>query len=366
MNDFSFLLEKRLQNYKKKVHVIIYLGFICIIAPPAVPLRGEKDVYTMEPIKPLERINDVNCPQLEYVREFCGKHMKSIRYVIAPDKDARKPYVGVIQREENVLFFVDRYNKRKIPFSKELERYEKSSDISKQLQLYGLDKEKFWYLLLFILDYSRGESIGDVALKSARQELDELFKAVDESKGEMTLTLEIKNDSGQNDYFRVTQPRGLLFLSSLYREAEEKVMSDMQLNGLVWPRDKALMEALRNNRGKELDFSFINEIDNQPDDCLPVPNRERTTLTAWYFYHMLRAFVEPIHIENPRKKARELGTRSGIRTFLDVMGMEILSTPALADYIKGANVNELRENSRYVSAFEPRREVTGKEVGEKD
>lgn len=74
-----------------------------------------------------------------------------------------------------------------------LDRYLQNEELQRTIQAFGLDQDKFWYLLLFVYDYVEDLSQNSISFKeSEREELDELLKAL---KGSSCLIL--RNDKRQ-------------------------------------------------------------------------------------------------------------------------------------------------------------------------
>lgn len=114
---------------------------------------------------------------LEYITIYSNKYF--------PGFD---PDTGEQTNEEKSSQFALRYN-NSIGNKFTKDDYLRFRKIQSTLKAYQLDRDKFWYFLLFIYDYSLCAGNGIHRLASPIEELEELFKAIDNN-------LEITNGLG--------------------------------------------------------------------------------------------------------------------------------------------------------------------------
>ena len=108
--------------------------------------------------------------ELDYVRELAWR----INTVIFEDvdEDGNISYCG--QLGDWMRMFIRRYNSDKIQCKVTQNAFESNDDIIEVLEAYGLDIEKFWYLLLFIYDITIQRTC-DVTLCDDRSDHEKLL-----------------------------------------------------------------------------------------------------------------------------------------------------------------------------------------------
>ncbi|BBE18834.1 hypothetical protein AQPE_3003 [Aquipluma nitroreducens] len=119
------------------------------------------------------------------------------------------------------------------------EDYKKDNEIQRILSGFGFDSEKFWYLLLFIFDYSYGSCIDGVYwAESPREQLDKLTDAIDDNTSvidingiptfikEAKLTLKIKG----NHSITINNPIAIYYLAFSTDSALKKIKPDSIMN----------------------------------------------------------------------------------------------------------------------------------------
>lgn len=163
----------------------------------------------MKSVDEFSKAADNQFPRLDYVVDFGLDYYPSY-YIDAADSDqpiekTRKG--GTIISDvfvegdptrykaityTNILYsFIGRYNKRKIECPFTIEEYCKESNIQKLVSELELDKEKFWYFVLFAYDFSKGSSYDGVTIKrtNSKDEFRKIVEFVDKHKTDLTITL---------------------------------------------------------------------------------------------------------------------------------------------------------------------------------
>lgn len=110
--------------------------------------------------------------ELDYVRELAWR----INTVIFEDvdEDGNISYCG--QLGDWIRMFIRRYNSDEIQCKVTQSAFESNNDIIEVLEAYGLNIEKFWYLLLFIYDLTVMRTT-NVALEDDRSDYEKLLEA---------------------------------------------------------------------------------------------------------------------------------------------------------------------------------------------
>ena len=107
----------------------------------------------MEDIKPIDKFT-----LDKYVKEEDDllEYVKQVAMEFCPDV-----YEGTYILETQALdIFKNRYNQKFITNKFSYADYKKEDSIQKALQGIGIDINKFWYLVLFVFDYSNGSCLG--------------------------------------------------------------------------------------------------------------------------------------------------------------------------------------------------------------
>lgn len=103
--------------------------------------------------------NDCYTPQLEYLEDF----------IHADDM-----YVA-----EFIGQFINRYNFKAIKRMDKVIQYMNDKNIQEYLQDLNVDSEKFWYLLLYVYDYSFGQCINNIVTNSTpKEEIEALINII--------------------------------------------------------------------------------------------------------------------------------------------------------------------------------------------
>ena len=180
----------------------------------------------MEIFQPKIRINynrDIEC--LEYVIKFADKY--------CPDWYNDGDEIG-IDSSLAPWRFVTRYNEKYLMHKFKFEDYIYEKEIVKRLKDLGLDSEKFWYLLLFLYDYSIHYCIdGNCLTTSAQEQLDNFCEALVHAED---VKIIVKKDNNQ---LAVVDNHSLIYLikehcskikaGKTYSRKESKATSDSYL-----------------------------------------------------------------------------------------------------------------------------------------
>ena len=124
-------------------------------------------------------------PLLSYVRQMASR--------LCPVLDIE---TGLYNPDWGADVFASRYLSGKIDTSFK-EKYEESRDLLETLRGFGIDKDKFWYLILFIKDFVDVAKLCDEANLTARQKLCRLKEAL--LSKESKLNIEAKGKVDYND-----------------------------------------------------------------------------------------------------------------------------------------------------------------------
>ena len=126
----------------------------------------------MEDIKPIDKFT-----LDKYVKEEDDllEYVKQVAMEFCPDV-----YEGTYILETQALdIFKNRYNQKFITNKFSYADYKKEDSIQKALQGIGIDINKFWYLVLFVFDYSNGSCLEGMKLyDSPKEELEKFINIV--------------------------------------------------------------------------------------------------------------------------------------------------------------------------------------------
>lgn len=185
---------------------------------------------------------------MEYVERLAGIYVRDweycndvkVTFTEAPYSSTKDP-AEFIQRlreldaegfEYSILSnvaktFVRRYNEGRLTGYFSYDAYVKDEDIRQQLRLFGIDKDKFWLLLLFAYDYSESLCINGVNVAPSAYEqvlslaetVDRLVTDFDEVHGttldrEATMKLSVKGAKGVS----IDSPTAIHFIAAAIEE----------------------------------------------------------------------------------------------------------------------------------------------------
>ena len=184
----------------------------------------------MEDIKPIDKFTlDKYVKEeddlLEYVKQVAMEFCLEV-------------YEGTYILETQALdIFKNRYNRKFIENKFSYADYKKEDSIQKALQGIGIDINKFWYLVLFVFDYSNGSCLEGLKLyDSPKEELEKFINIVastcKEDKGvnkisgisfNKSLTLTLK---GGKHPLVITNPNTIFYIACLLEDGLESIEQD--------------------------------------------------------------------------------------------------------------------------------------------
>lgn len=121
---------------------------------------------------PIKSFNDCFAEQLEYLHTIAQKYV--------PSYDINRE-TGEYEECETMAVqqFIKRYNQGGIRRMDKVADYMEDKDIQDYLQALNVDSERFWYLLLFIYDYSFGQCIDNMNVESTpKEELETIISTI--------------------------------------------------------------------------------------------------------------------------------------------------------------------------------------------
>ena len=130
---------------------------------------------------------------------------------------------ALVPISEAIEIFVSRYNNRELTHIFTYEKYLRYSELQQAISSFNLDKDKFWFLLLFIYDYTysigaKGKEMHDSAIEQVKLFIDTISKHVtqfDFIKGSQTdkkITLDIHIE-GVKRTISITDATALHFIA---------------------------------------------------------------------------------------------------------------------------------------------------------
>lgn len=166
--------------------------------------------------------------EFEYVYDYAYDNFPSV------------DYEGMYIDFSKAFTFINRYNENKIKINFKYEDYQNNTDIQSTLKAFGIDVEKFWYLIIFIYDYSYGTCFKGISFEdSPKKLLDKLGAEIDNNIKDinerplkvtfdkpMKLVLDIKG----KHKFVIDDPTALYVLSILCSDFTNKINPNNSLN----------------------------------------------------------------------------------------------------------------------------------------
>lgn len=150
---------------------------------------------------PVEHFDDCYASQLEYllntdeVVEIENERKTVLKPAIAqhyvPSYDVNRT-TGKYEECETMAAqqFIVRYNLKAIKRMDKVTDYMEDPNIQEYLQALNVDSEKFWYLLLFVYDYSFGQCVNNIVTnKTPKEEIENLIKNIE--NGEEPVVLQV-------------------------------------------------------------------------------------------------------------------------------------------------------------------------------
>ena len=208
----------------------------------------------------------------------------------AAEEETKYVFMGTTVTQE----FKKRYNAKVLNVHYTFEKYIQYEDIQNTLEALDIDREKFWYLLLFVSDYIYGSCLEGIKVKETSRVLVEKFmqqieKNINNKNSKasfikpMTLTLKLE---GEHHSMKIDDPISLDYIHLMYKVVNEYF---------------------------SVDFPTIldtQEIDRKGKDTEP-----NTVLVAM-FYHLLKSFFKLLPKTNTSKSAKAYSTVSLNKTLL--------------------------------------------------
>lgn len=163
--------------------------------------------------------------ELDYVRELAWR----INTVIFEDvdEDGNISYCG--QLGDWMRMFIRRYNSDEIQCKVTQNAFESNNDIVEVLEAYGLDVEKFWYLLLFIYDITIQRTC-DITLCDDRSDYKKLLAVKEYIKGHPNYKIYLSDSAKVPNKNRAECDD--FFFFKVFEEGLDKVISQMEERGM--------------------------------------------------------------------------------------------------------------------------------------
>lgn len=257
------------------------------------------DKYVKEEDDLLEYVEMLGCkchPDYDFIRvkkEIEDKaETNETEEVAAAEEEEETKYVfmGTTVTQE----FKKRYNAKVLNAHYTFEKYIQYEDIQNTLEALDIDREKFWYLLLFVSDYIYGSCLEGIKVKETPRVLVEKFMQQIE-----------KNINNKNSKASFIKPMTLtLKLQEKHRSIEIDDPISLAYIYLVYEAGK---DYFSNDKPTIFD---IQGIDRKGKDTEP-----NTVLVAM-FYHLLKSFFKLLPKTNTSKSAKAYSTVSLNKTLL--------------------------------------------------
>ena len=208
----------------------------------------------------------------------------------AAEEETKYVFMGTTVTQE----FKKRYNAKVLNAHYTFEKYIQYEDIQNTLEALDIDREKFWYLLLFVSDYIYGSCLEGIKVKETSKVLvEKLMQQLGKNIGNsgcilsfikpMTLTLKIQEEHRS---IEINDPISLAYIYFIYEAGKDNFSID-----------------------KPTIFD-IQGIDRKGKDTEP-----NTVLVAM-FYHLLKSFFKLLPKTNTSKFAKAYSTVSLNKTLL--------------------------------------------------
>lgn len=242
-----------------------------------------------------------NCtkePLLEYVFSMVLAHLPDVDV-----NDEGEP--ELLQSLSSLYLFVERYNNKSIDYHFKYDDYingELGKDIHKTLSALNIDSEKFWYLLLFVYDFSYGKCIdGRLINESPFKQIQNLVDAVFANstindKSDLTFIKESKltlNIKGKYNVV-IDNQKALTYIVSLCNEGLKRVE-----NGSIMKTSMVKIEQIK---------------------------IESTSVHICFIAMMLTAFLKDNIVGNPKKKKGEVVSLSRLELISRLIYFTKIST----------------------------------------
>lgn len=173
-------------------------------------------------VRPVEECNDERVPFTEVGHAMSAEEL--VAWMATQDaRPFQESLLSNVTRD-----FAHRYNEGKLTGYFTYADYVENGDVQGLLRTFGIDREKFWLLLLFAYDYSESMCINGVDVApSALDELRSLVRTIQDNtdvedwcdgcvmKEEAKMTLKVK---GQKSAVAVESPTALCLMAMLIKE----------------------------------------------------------------------------------------------------------------------------------------------------
>ncbi len=175
----------------------------------------------------------------EYIYNYVEKNFPSVEY--DPETEEVIKYLDLTK----AMTFENRYYNNKIHLGIKYEDYLKNKELQETIEALGLDKEKFWYLIVFILDYSTCFSFNKIPdalspreqLKKLSNEIDNNINYLNETPLKVTFDKPIKIvlDIKGKHKFVIDNPTTLYVISKICKDLVNDINENSSLNFGITP-----------------------------------------------------------------------------------------------------------------------------------
>lgn len=265
----KFTLDKYVKEEDDLLEYVEMLGYKC--HPDYDFIRVKKEI---------EDKAETNETEVATEQQAAAEEEEETKYV----------FMGTTVTQE----FKKRYNAKVLNAHYTFEKYIQYEDIQNTLEALDIDREKFWYLLLFVSDYIYGSCLEGIKVKETPRVLVEKFMQQIE-----------KNINNKNSKASFIKPMTLtLKLQEKHRSIEIDDPISLAYIYLVYEAGK---DYFSNDKPTIFD---IQGIDRKGKDTEP-----NTVLVAM-FYHLLKSFFKLLPKTNTSKSAKAYSTVSLNKTLL--------------------------------------------------
>lgn len=192
---------------------------------------------------------------------------------------------NTIPSKDNIYQFKSRYNNNELNSTFKYEGYIKNDDIQGTLSVLGLDSEKFWFLLLFIFDYSCGVCLEGVKWEEdPKEQINKLTNAIAENIKEL-------NQFSNRPVFHNEASLTLTV------KGKKKIIIDNPIALLYLLKKCSLDDDLESLYIK----NYHNGISLYDIKSKDEPNEESKSVHIWFFAKLFLSFFKT----NPQIKGRQ-------------------------------------------------------------
>lgn len=253
--------------------------------------------YVREEENLLEYVEMLGCkchPDYDFVRVKKKPEDKAetneTEQAAAEEEETKFVFMGTTVTQE----FKKRYNAKVLNAHYTFEKYIQYEDIQNTLEALDIDREKFWYLLLFVSDYVYGSCLEGIKVKeTSRVLVEKLMQQIDKNINNegyrftfskpMTLTLKIQEEHRSME---IDDPISLAYIYTTYELGKKYFSIDMPTIFDIQGIDK---------KGK----------DTEPD-----------TVIVAMFYDLLNSFFKLLPETNTSRPVKAYSTVSLNKTLL--------------------------------------------------